>query len=275
MTRTGFKRTLANMPRILYSAIGRFIKDDCYNQAATLTFYTVQSIVPLFAALLGIAKGFGLDTDLRTVIIDIFADQKEVLGYVLEMADATLSHLKSGVVTGVGAALLFWTSINLIAYIETALNKIWGVKAPKSFYQRSKDFLAILIVAPLALIISSSLTIFFKTQVNAYLSGTLTQPLATAINFVLPFILSSFLFFFLFILIPKTRTNLWSRVFAAALAGVLYQLWQLVYVWCQAGIFNYNAVYGALSIIPLFLIWLQVAWLIVLFCAEIAAHLES
>lgn len=260
------------------SAAEGFWKDDCYTQSAALTFYTLQSIVPLLAAIFGIAKGFGFDKYLEEIITQTLPEQKEILTYAIQIAYSMLLYIQNGVVAGLGVLFLFWTNLNLLGYIEVAFNQIWKVRIPRTLLQRTQHYLAIIIICPVVFVISSSLTVYLKLQIQ-YLqeffpSENFSVYLIWLFNFV-PLILSCLLFFFLYILMPNKKIKVWPRVVGSIFAGSIFQLWQLIYINFQLKIFSYNVVYGTFSLLPLFLIWLQFSWLIALAGAEIAAHMEN
>ncbi len=264
--------------RILKAAAYGFIQDDCYTKASTLTFYTLQSIVPFLAAILAIAKGFGFDEYLEKLITTTFYDQREVLNYAIEVAYSMLKYIQSGEVVGVGVVFLIWTNLNLVGYIELALNEIWKVKKPRTMFQKLRDFSAMLLFFPIIFVVSSSLTLFFK----AFLLGLNSYPFYEPIHFVmynffrlLPIFLAYGLFTLFYLVIPNTKIRFWPRLIAALLAGSLFLLWQTIFINFQIQIFSYNVVYGAFALIPLFFVWLQFSWLIALAGAEVAAHIEN
>ena len=116
--------------RILSATFYDFWKDDCYTKSSVLTLYTLQSLVPFLAFLLGIAQGFGFDTYLRDLIVAAFDKQKEVIDYAIKISYSMLQHLKGGVVAGIGVIFLIWTVVTLLSYIEYVLNDIWKMKRP-------------------------------------------------------------------------------------------------------------------------------------------------
>jgi membrane protein len=69
---------------------------------------------------------------------------------------------------------------------------------------------------------------------------------------------------------PNTKVYLKSGIIASVIAGTLYQLTQWIYISMQIGVAKYNAIYGSFAALPLFLIWLQLSWMIVLLGAEIS-----
>src|ERR1700722_3943462 len=216
--------------KIAIASFHSFLEDDCYTKASTLTFYTVQSIVPFIAFLLGIAKGFGFDEYFENLLTNAFEEQKEVTTYSLSIANSMLKHIKEGVVIGVGVLLLLWAMINLLSYIEIVLNQIWKIKEQRSFFRKVNDYVAIVIICPLILIVSSSFTLFLKTSIanlhgNPFLEK-ISVYLLLGFN-IAPWILSWLLFFLLYFLIPNAKLRVWPRIIAALLAGTAFQLWQM------------------------------------------------
>jgi membrane protein len=143
-----------------------FRADRCALTASGLTYYTLLSIVPLFAMLFGIAKGFGLHKALEVELLEKFSGQEAILTQVFDFSQSLLQNTKGGLIAGLGVGLLFWTIIKLLANIERSFNHIWEVKQARSFVRRFSDYLSIMLVCPLALIISSGATIFFTAQVK-------------------------------------------------------------------------------------------------------------
>lgn len=264
--------------RIMVAAAFSFWNDDCYTKASTLTFYLLQSIVPLIAFLLGIAKGFGFEKYLEQFLTNTFTEQKEVLSYIIQIAYALLQNIQGGVIVGFGALFLLYTNITLLGYIEVVLNQIWKIENPRSLFRKFSDYLATILICPFILVASSSLTFYIKSQIahlHEYaIFATFSDYLIWLFTLV-PFVLNWILFCFLYFLMPNAKLSIWPRIFAALLAGCAFQLWQVIYFNAQIYLFNYNTIYGAFAALPLFLIWLQVSWLIALGGAEISAHIEN
>jgi membrane protein len=270
------KVRLLKIWRIAYLAALNFWEDDCYTKSSTLTFYTFQSLVPLLAATLAIAKGFGFEEYLENLLTSTFGEQKEILNYAIQIALSLLNSISSGKIVGAGVLLLLWTNINLVGYIEYTLNEIWRVKISRSFFQKIKDFIFAVVVFPLILVASSSATLYVEGQIEnfAYLD-TFRQIFVHDMRLILPWVLSCTLFGMLYFLIPNTKMRVMPRLIASIIAGIAFQFWQFIFINLQLYIFSYNAIYGAFALLPLFLIWLQFSWIIVLACAEISANIEN
>ena len=114
-----------------------FQEDHCSLKASALTFYSLLSIVPIIAMIFGIAKGFGFDKRLQLQLLEKFSGQEAVLQRVFEFSDSLLRKTQGGIVAGIGVALLFWSVINVLGYIERSFNDIWKVEKSRGFGRKS------------------------------------------------------------------------------------------------------------------------------------------
>lgn len=264
------KKGLLFSGKLLYAFALDFWEKDCYTKASTLTFYTIQSIIPFLATILAIAKGFGFDQRLQELLTSTFIEQKEVITNAVKIALSMLDFISKGEVVGIGVILLLWTNINLVSYIEYVFNEIWRVKISRNYFQKFEDFLFAVVIFPLILVTSSSVTLYVKAHIHnlTYFSG-LNQIL------IVPWLLSCVLFGVLYFLIPNAKIRVIPRLIASIIAGTAFQGWQIIFINLQLHIFSYNTVYGAFALIPLFLIWLQFSWIIALAGAVISYHIEN
>lgn len=267
------------MLRVLYDAGRGFIEDDCYAKASALTFYSLLSIVPVLAVLFGIAKGFGFEKALEFEISERFAEQRELMEKLIQFAYSWLQNVQGGIIAGIGTFALFWSVLGLLSSIETALNAIWKTPISRTIGRRISDYLATMVICPLVLVTSSSLTVFLSTQIEQTAhSNVITEVISPVLLLVLkffPFFLSWVLFTFVYLFLPNTKVYLRSAIIAGIIGGTAFQLWQWIYIKFQIGVASYGAIYGSFAALPLFLIWLQISWLILLAGAELAFEIEN
>jgi len=271
--RSFFIRTL----RIILLSLRGFNEDKCSLRASALTFYSLLSIVPVFAMIFGIAKGFGMDKMLEQHLMERITVQNEIITNIINFSHSLLENTKGGVIAGIGVALLFWTVIKVLGNIERSFNDIWGIKGMRSLMRRFADYLSVMLICPILLILASSVTVFINTQAKMITQKiALLGAFAPFINFVLdflPYTIIWVVFTFIYIFIPNTKVNFKSAILAGIVAGTAYQLMQWGYVYFQVGVAKHNAIYGSFAALPLFLVWLQLSWRIVLLGAEISfAH---
>jgi Predicted membrane protein len=260
-------------------AFRSFNEDKCQLRASALTFYSLLSVVPLAAMGFGIAKGFGLKENLTAFLANELQGQKEVLQWTIQFANALLENTKGGVIAGVGVLVLFWSIISLLNNIENAFNDIWYVRKGRGFGRRLSNYLSLMLICPVLLIMSSSLTVFITSQMTLITEKiSLLGKISPLIFFLLklsPFFFLWVLFTLLYIVVPNTSVSFKGGLFAGIATGTIFQLVQKAYIYFQIGVAQYNTIYGSFAALPLFLAWLQLSWLIVLLGAEISFAVDN
>ncbi len=268
------KSFLIKQLRIIILTLRGFDEDKCFFRASSLTFYTLLSIVPVVAMLFGIAKGFGFEKMLRKEVFERFPGgaQQEVLAKVIEFAESMLEATKGGLIAGIGLIVLFWSVIKVLSYIETSLNDIWEIKQNRTWGRKFSDYLAVMILSPLLIIVSSSATVFITTRITQLTNQIellgMISPLIFLSLKLMPYVLIWILFTIIYVLMPNTKVDLKAGIVAGIVAGTIFQITQWAYISFQVGTARYNAIYGSFAALPLFLLWVQVSWWVVLFGAE-------
>lgn len=265
--------------KIILLSLQGFKRDLCQLRASALTLYTLLSIVPIIALLFGIAKGFGFKKKLEQQLLEQSSDQDSMMLQLIEFSQNMLASTKGGVVAGIGIVVLFYTVIKVIGNIEESFNHIWKIKRNRSLARKLSDYLSLMMLAPVLIIISSSLTVFVKTKIT-WLVEVMQLPelgakiVLYAMSFS-PLLIMTVLFSFIFIFMPNQKITIKAGLIAGAITGILFQIVQWVYLALQLGASSYNAIYGSFAALPLFLIWLQVIWVVVLLGCEISFFIQN
>jgi membrane protein len=271
------KAFLIKQLRVIVLAVRGFGEDKCKFRASALTFFSLLSIVPVIAMMFGIAKGFGLEKRVETEILKRLEAQEEIATRVIEFANSLLENARGGFIAGVGVIFLLWTVIKLLSNIEKSFNEIWGVKRPRSMGRRFSDYISIVLLCPILLAVAGSATVVISSQVRALLAKlpffSSLGPLVSVPLRMLPYCTIWVAFTFVFIFMPNTKVRFRSGLLAGIVAGTIFQIVQWAYINFQIGVAKYGAIYGSFAALPLFLLWLQISWLVVLFGAELSfAH---
>jgi len=271
---SGVKYFLVRPLRILLLASRGFAEDKCQLRASALTFYSILSVVPVAAMVFGIAKGFGFERNLETLLTEKLPGQEEVVQWIIQFANALLVNTEGGLIAGVGVLILFWAVIKLLDNIEKAFNDIWYLKKGRSFARKLSDYLSIMLICPILLIVSSSLLVVIASQMTLITEKiTLLGKMGPFIFFFLnlsPYFVLWILFTFVFIAMPNTGVSFKGGLIAGIITGTVFLLVQKFYIYFQVGVTKYNAIYGSFAALPLFVLWLQISWLVVLFGAELS-----
>lgn len=268
------KSFLITLLRILVLSFRGLAEDRLQLRASALTFYSVISVVPLVAMAFSIAKGFGFERALERLVRDRLEGQEQVVTKILGFANSLIESVTGGMIAGVGVMVLFWTVLKVLGNVESAFNDIWGVKKGRSIGRKVSDYLSLMLIGPILFVLSSAATVVISAEVKLVFSkisllGAL-RPLVLSGLAILPYVSIWGLFVFMYMFIPNTKVRFASSLIAGIIAGTLFQGFERVYIHSQITVAKFNAVYGSFAALPLFLVWLQGSWLIVLFGAEIA-----
>ena len=268
------KSFFLNLLRVLILSVRGFDENKCQLRASALTFYSLVSIVPVAAMAFGIAKGFGFEKLLVAQLRNKLAGQEEVLANVIQFSHSLLENTKGGLIAGIGLIVLFWAVIKLLGQIEDSFNDIWGIKEHRTLGRRFSDYLSLMLIGPVLIILSSSVTVFVTTQVNLIMEkfallGVFSGPVLLLLK-LLPYCILWGLFTFCYLFMPNTKVRFSAGLLGGIIAGTTFEVVQWGYITFQIGAVQYNAVYGSFAVLPLFLVWLQLSWLIVLYGAEIS-----
>lgn len=268
------RRFLTRYLRVFIIAVKQFGEDKCPLRASALTFYSLLSVVPVVAMAFAISKGFGLQKHLEVQIMEKFSGQEMMITQIIGFSRNMLNNTRGGIIAGVGVVVLLWAVINVLSQIEESFNDIWGVKKARSLGRKFSDYLSIILVGPLLLIMSSSVTVLIATNLTQITNKIallgVFSPLITFIIKTLPYCFIWILFAFVYIFMPNKKVHFLSGLIAGIAAGTIFVIVQKLYIVFQIGVAKNNAIYGSFAALPLFLIWLQISWLIMLFGAEIS-----
>jgi membrane protein len=224
--------------------------------------------------LFGISKGFGFEKRLEATLMENVPGQEEFMTKVIAFSTSLLEQTKGGIIAGIGVAVLFWSVLKVLHHIESSLNDIWEISESRSWGRKISDYLSVMLIAPVFILMSGSITVFITTQITEIthkvpLLGYLS-PLFSFSFQLMPYVLIWVLFTVIYVLMPNTKVSLKAGILGGIIAGTGYQIFQGIYIQFQIGVAKYNAIYGSFAALPLFLFWVQITWWIVLFGAEIS-----
>ena len=265
--------------QIIILSVKAFLQKRCVEKASALTYYTVLSLVPLAAMAYGIAKGFGFDRYMEDYLISLFSDKQDIVDMILEFSESMLTRTQGGLIAGVGIVVLLWSVIKVMSNIESAFNEIWSVDKQRTITRKLSDYITIVLLAPFCLIISYSVTSYITDWIaETALSVEWVNRFNGLISFgmnLLPYSLLWFAFALLYIVMPNTKVQFKAAFISGIVTGIAFQIVQYFYFKFQIGVSNYNAIYGSFAAIPLFLVWLQMSWTIILVGAGMAYSIQN
>jgi membrane protein len=260
-------RRLREIPLFFWYVSKRYWHDHCFQSAAAMSYNFLFAAIPMIAVGLAILAAFPVFDQIRVGFQDF------IVQYLLPQAgedfrfalDEFLKNTRN--LPAFGIVALAITAIILLDTIETVFNRIWRQSQVRPLVARVTMYWAILTLAPLLVGGSVALsTIVFHQGGLARYSGLLA-----GLVWLLPFGLMMVAFMVSYTIIPYRRVQWRGAIVGAAIAALLFQLLRWGFALYVEAFPSYKTLYGTLSIIPIFLLWVYLAWCIVLFGAEIVA----
>lgn len=253
----------------LLLAVERSTTKRMVNSASALTYSTLLAIVPIMAVVFAVARGFGYNKYIEDWFREALASQPQAAEIIIGFVNSYLVHTKSGIFLGVGLVFMLWTVIMLINNIEQTFNYIWQVKKPRSLFRTITDYMAMFLLVPIIIVITSGFSIFIATVSDNIEGYVLLAPVMRFFIALLPYLFMSAVFVALYVFMPNTKVKFSCAIVPGILAGVAMQIVQLFYIHSQIWVSSYNAIYGSFAALPLFMLWVQISWTICLFGAEL------
>lgn len=253
----------------LLLAVERSTTKRMVNSASALTYSTLLAIVPIMAVVFAVARGFGYNKYIEDWFREALASQPQAAEIIIGFVNSYLVHTKSGIFLGVGLVFMLWTVIMLINNIEQTFNYIWQVKKPRSLFRTITDYMAMFLLVPIIIVITSGFSIFIVTVSDNIEGYVLLAPVMRFFIALLPYLFMSAVFVALYVFMPNTKVKFSCAIVPGILAGVAMQIVQLFYIHSQIWVSSYNAIYGSFAALPLFMLWVQISWTICLFGAEL------
>ncbi|MEA5113261.1 MAG: YhjD/YihY/BrkB family envelope integrity protein [Geobacteraceae bacterium] len=268
----GAKRQLFRFLKVTITVVNNFLEHRGLERASALSYTSILSFVPLFALAFAVLKGLGVQNTLEPLILERLAGGS---GEVVDKIISYINNTKMASVGAIGLAALMATVISLLGGIEEAFNHVWGVEETRSVYRKFSDYLSVILSGPLLLLAALSITTSLQSQsvVRWLLKTAYVGDLVLMLFKFLPYLSIWIALVCLYKFMPNTRVKMSSAIVGGVLAGTTWQIAQWGYINFQIGVAKYNAVYGTLSALPVFMVWVYTSWLIVLFGMEVVvAH---
>lgn len=264
-------RVIAESGRFLGYAARRFSHDRCTQAAAALTYTSLLALVPLMTIAFAVISAFPAFQDIEANAQKLIFDN-----LVPQVGTAVQDYLErfaanAGRLTSVGLVGLVVTAILLLATIEGAFNAIWRVRESRPWLVRLLSFWAILTLTPVMFAVSVSITSQFVRGSDIGSQVLSFQPFVGLLPGVFEFVGFTALYW----IIPNRPVQARDAATGGLVAAVFFELSKGGFALYLTAFPVYETIYGAVSTVPIFLVWLYVAWSIVLIGALVAAALPD
>ena len=265
----GLGWTVRPLKLVIYTLEG-LMTHGTMDMGAALTFYALISIVPVLALVFAVVNGFGLVESLVANLYSLLPQMPEVVDYIVDFAHKALARTQGGIVATVSLLTLFWAVIRMFESIEINFNKIWEVKSTRNLVRKYCDYITVVIIAPLLWIVATSISSYARQVLGV--DGSVWLQLGSKI---VSMVVVWAMFALIYLVLPNTKVRLRSALLAGIMAGSCFYAFQAIYIYLLKWMTSYSAIYGSFAALPLFLLWMQNSWSILLIGCELSFAIQN
>ena len=267
------KKRLVKFIKLTRITFDQFAENRMGFQCVALSYFGALAIIPFAAFVFSVGGGLGIADKLSTLLFKLVPADPAFLNTILEKASNIIDTAQGGGVGLLSALMFFWTIIWLMYQVERVFNNVWKIrKIPRKIYKRFTFYFGALLLSPFIVIIFGSgiamysrITSLIGIRVNVYEVSFLLELLGWVVFYaVVVFTLSAMYKF-----IPATKVHYRNALISALISGFVFVVFQYLYLRTQIFVTRLNGVYGAIAAIPLFLIWMNMSWQIIMYGAQL------
>ena len=264
-------RDLWNLTRELLT---RFFEHRGLTNAASLTYSTLLALVPMLTVVFAVLSAFPVVEQMTQTLQDFIFRH-----FVPAAGQAVQGHIEGFIarasqLSGVSFLFLILIALLLMQNIDNALNRIWESRSRRRPVQKFLVYWALISLGPLLLAVSLALTSYLVSMPLFKEAGESLHP-GNGLLIIIPVIASTAAFSLMYLVIPNHRVPIRHAFAGGVVAAILFDLANRAFGFYVTSFASYQAIYGALAVFPIFLVWIYLSWVIFLFGAEFTCCLEQ
>lgn len=257
--------------KVLIITIKTFSAEKIGFQAVALSFFSTMSVVPFIAIVFAVTGGLGLADKLETLLYSYFENSQQTIDFIIKAAGNIIETSLGGGMGLVSGLLFVWIVVWMMLSVERVFNNVWKVRKSRNIFKRVSYILAMLMIAPFVMIVFFSGNIMYSHLLQSIgLDPESFGILKTFISWTLFALIVTFTFSAMYKFIPNAYVKYGNALIAAIPAAIAFTLVNYLYLETQVMVTRLNAVYGVFAAVPLFMVWINVGWYIILIGSELS-----
>jgi len=243
-------------------------------RASALSYSTLLAIVPLLAIAFSMLKGLGFHSRLEHVLVNyLTAEQEELTSRIIEY----IANTNFKALGAFGTALLIYASVMMLSNVERTFNELWGVRQQRTIPRKISNYISVLFLGPFLMVLSTAMIASFSsnTVIAALMGYEIFEHFFVLFSKIIPHAILWVAFTVMYILMPNTRVKFFPALIAGIICGSMWEVAFRIYTDFNIGVAKYNTIYGTFAVLPIFIIWLYISWLIVLIGAQLSYAIQN
>ena len=263
--------------KIIRITFNTFTENRMGFQCVSLSYFITLALVPMLAFAFAVTGGLGLDSKITEGLQMLIPSHPEIVSMLSEKAGNILTGAQGGGLGLISALMFLWAILWMMFQVERVFNNVWGIlKIPRKLYKRFGFYFLVLILAPFIMIIFGTGIVYATNMTDLF--GLDLKEVRTLFKWLGNLIFYAILVGTLWVMykyIPATYVRPKYAFWAALIAGLIFMLFQHLYLHTQMFVGRLNQAYGLLAAVPLFLIWLNFSWQIIIYGAQLTYSFQN
>jgi membrane protein len=244
-------------------------------QAVALSFFSTMAVVPLIAVIFSITDGFGISNILYDLIHRYFSNQ-EIINLFLGFANNIIASTDFSLYGMISFGVFLWLVVWLMLCVERSFNNIWFVETSRVWWKRAMSYFLILLMAPFVSILFLGMAVVISDGIkNMWMLEIPFLNMRDIIQWLIFYGVAALIFATMFKFIPNAKVKFSNAFKAALLASAAFTIVQFFYLETQIFVTRINAVYGVFAAIPLFMVWVNIGWFIIIIGAQVSYSIQN
>ena len=265
--------------KVMMITIKTFSSEKIGFQAVALSFFSTMSVVPFLAVVFAVTGGLGLADKLTEFLYEYFNNSQQIIDTILGFAKNIIDTAQSSTMGLVSALLFVWIVIWMMMNVERVFNNVWMVQKSRNLFKRLSVTTAMLLVSPFIVLVFFGGSVVYSHALGYIgLNVESFTVFKTILGWTLFAAVATMTFSAMYKFIPNAPVDYSNALRAAIFSGVAFTIMQYLYLETQVFVTRLNGIFGAFAAVPLFMIWINVGWFIILIGAELSyafQHVDS
>lgn len=265
--------------KVMIITIKTFANERIGFQAVALSFFSTMSVVPFIAIMFAITGGLGLADKLKELLYSYFENSQQTIDLILGFSNNIINEAQSSAVGLVSSLLFAFIVISMMLNVEKVFNNVWQVRKARNIFKRISFVLAMLLLSPFVVMLFFTGSFIYSHALEFIgIDPEALGVFKTILAWVIFGVVATFTLSAMYKFLPNAKVDYGSALRAAIPAAIAFTTVQYMYLETQVFVTRLSTVYGAFAAVPLFMVWINIGWYIILIGAELSfafQHVDS
>ena len=262
--------------KVMMITIKTFANERIGFQAVALSFFSTMSVVPFIAIIFAITGGLGLAQQLKDLLYAYFDNSQDTIDIILGFAQNIIDSAQSSAVGLVSSMMFIFIVIGLMLNVEKVVNQVWRVRKARRLIKRLSYVIAMILISPFIVMVFFAGSFFYSHALQYVgIDPNSLGVFKTILAWTLFNVTATFTFSAMYKFIPNAKVDYGSALRASIPAALAFSIVQYLYLETQVFVTRLSTVFGAFAAVPLFMVWINIGWFIILIGAELSYAFQN